>query len=416
MTKQYKDKATRLGKMMNGNSKFGIPLVKCILECFEIVFSEEEVDCLLLIENKSCDEEALRRLWIPYFQERQKKDIAGKVTGETTKKDVLEIEDRFQKMFEELKRKGAIWQRRGEGQFELTPIFPGWIEIFSSAPVNETSKALIQKFAEFEELLIKLNIAPVRAYMNHVNTKNMATQEGRMSSVVSRGRKREGENKAGQQKRILNVGQKIDAEQTVYTSGEIMPLLEKHKAPGNLSVMNCFCRLKKQLNGGDCDYDMPMEACLVVGRLSRQLIETGVSRQITYEEAVRLIEECEDKGCIHTLYHYGITSEEEELIICNCCIDCCFLYGGYREGTLSQLLMKAYYRPEVIEDRKCIGCNKCNRYCPTDATWYDKKQQVLMYDYSKCIGCGQCVTQCPIDYRRLVRDERNVFVKTQKKK
>ena len=32
-----------------------------------------------------------------------------------------------------------------------------------------------------------------------------------------------------------------------------------------------------------------------------------------------------------------------------------------------------------------------------------------------CIGCGQCVTQCPSGYRSLVKDERNIFVKTRKK-
>ena len=39
-----------------------------------------------------------------------------------------------------------------------------------------------------------------------------------------------------------------------------------------------------------------------------------------------------------------------------------------------------------------------------------------MFEVNKCIGCGQCVTQCHFDVRHMVRDERNVFVKTIKKK
>ena len=33
----------------------------------------------------------------------------------------------------------------------------------------------------------------------------------------------------------------------------------------------------------------------------------------------------------------------------------------------------------------------------------------------RCIGCGQCVNQCKFDVRKMVKDERDVFVKTRKK-
>ena len=54
MTSRFKEKAVRLGKLMNGKSKFAIPLVQCILDCFEIVYTEEEIDCMLdIIQRKS---------------------------------------------------------------------------------------------------------------------------------------------------------------------------------------------------------------------------------------------------------------------------------------------------------------------------------------------------------------------------
>ena len=179
---------------------------------------------------------------------------------------------------------------------------------------------------------------------------------------------------------------------------------------------NCFCRMMSLLNGKSCSYDMPIESCVAVGRMSDMLVENGVSRKISYEEVVALMEHLEKQGCIHTVYHYGISADEEELMICNCCVDCCFLYKGYREGALSQLLIKCYYKPELLDIRQCVGCNQCGRYCPTQATWYDKQSKTLQFDNSKCIGCGQCIVQCPKPVRQMVRDERNIFVKTKRKK
>lgn len=96
-------------------------------------------------------------------------------------------------------------------------------------------------------------------------------------------------------------------------------------------------------------------------------------------------------------------------------MDCCFLYGSFRKGALSQLLLKAYYRPQMIEGAVCTGCNRCEKYCPTGATYYDKNTGRLIYDVDNCIGCGQCVTQCPVSCRRMVKDERNIFVKTRRR-
>ena len=45
MTNEFRKKAVELGKLMNNKSKLSVPLVKCIIECFEIVFSEQDIDC-----------------------------------------------------------------------------------------------------------------------------------------------------------------------------------------------------------------------------------------------------------------------------------------------------------------------------------------------------------------------------------
>ena len=233
-------------------------------------------------------------------------------------------------------------------------------------------------------------------------------EEGRMSTVVTDSR-----NNLPKRKKKITLDKPVGAEQTVYTKGEAIDVLDRNK--DNIAVMNCFCRTMEMLKGNSCDFDMPIESCMAVGRMAEQLTEAGVARHITYEEAVRLVDELEQKGCIHTLYHYGTYSVNDEIVLCNCCMDCCFLYGSFRKGALSQLLLKAYYRPQMIEGATCTGCNRCEKYCPTGATYYDKNTGRLIYDVDNCIGCGQCVTQCPVTCRRMVKDERNIFVKTRRR-
>ena len=377
MEKSYKEKATQLAKLMNTKSKFSVPIVKVILECFEIAMTETDLDRLLLVQENEYTKEELQKLW--------------------------ELDDKeFQEYFLYIMERGVLWPRHGDNIYELAPIFPGWIEIFSSGPLNETRKALIKTFSKFEDILKQLNIPPVRAYMNYVNTNHMEHETGRMSTVVSDNSKK------------VQINKKLTSKQAIYLSGELYPMLLKHK--DHISVMNCFCRMMSLLNGQSCSYDMPIESCIAVGRMSDMLVENGVSRKINYEDVVTLMNHLEKQGCIHTVYHYGISADEEELMICNCCVDCCFLYKGYREGALSQLLIKCYYKPKVLDISQCVGCNQCGRYCPIEATWYDKPLKTLQFDDSKCIGCGQCVVQCPKPVRQMVRDERNIFVKTKRKK
>lgn len=393
MTKQFKDKAVRLGRLMNAKSKFAIPLVQCILDCFEIVFTEEEIDYMLLMKENYYTPDELMCMW----SEHDDSDT-----------DNNKPDEKYKNIFNSIRDKGGIWESSKKGVYDLAPIFPGWIELYASGELNDNRKRLLTKFAEFEELLKTLNIAPIRAYMNHVNTKNMENEEGRMSTIVTDRR-----NNLAQRTKKITLGKTVGAEQAVYIMGEVMDVLNRNK--DSIAVMNCFCRTMEMLKGNSCDYDMPIESCMAVGRMAEQLMLAGVARHITYEEAVKLVDELEQKGCIHTLYHYGTYSANDEIVLCNCCIDCCFLYGSFRKGALSQLLLKAYYRPEMIEGVSCLGCNRCQKYCPTGATYYDKARRELVYDADNCIGCGQCVTQCPVSCRKMVKDERNIFIKTRRK-
>ncbi|MFQ5875281.1 MAG: NuoI/complex I 23 kDa subunit family protein [Dehalococcoidia bacterium] len=67
---------------------------------------------------------------------------------------------------------------------------------------------------------------------------------------------------------------------------------------------------------------------------------------------------------------------------------------------------------DVIDESKCVGCQVCARYCPTDCIYVTMKDNEkhkegkshrkkmvddFVLDFSRCIVCGICVEVCNFD-------------------
>jgi NADH-quinone oxidoreductase subunit I len=58
-----------------------------------------------------------------------------------------------------------------------------------------------------------------------------------------------------------------------------------------------------------------------------------------------------------------------------------------------------------VEDKKCIGCSKCEKVCPADAVQMVQKGlnekgkpiKRPQFDDDKCVSCEQCLDNCPKD-------------------
>ncbi len=356
--------------------------MKPILEIFDMAMDEKILDYLIALGVEEHSSEELKALYINLYGQD----------------DFDQNWDAFWKEIYEMSF--VIPGEKDSDKYLLATIFPGWIELSVSGELNEKRAAIIEKFMEFWNLLKKINIAPIRMLMDAQSMKEKDNTPPRMSTLVSTGSKE------------VTLNEPLTSEHQVRTAGDVYNLIAKHK--DNLSIMNCICRTHKQLNGGECEFDLPIEGCLNIGPLSHQLVDNGISRKISYEEACDLIEEFEKKGCIHTLFHYGSDTDKEAINICNCCNDCCLLYSSYQQGYISKVFVKSFYSPKMIDETRCVGCNQCGKYCATGATYYDKEAKKLVFDYDSCVGCGQCVTQCKFDVREMVPDERAVFAKTKK--
>jgi electron transport complex protein RnfB len=96
-----------------------------------------------------------------------------------------------------------------------------------------------------------------------------------------------------------------------------------------------------------------------------------------------------------------------EIAICNCCWDCCGVFGSYNRAYLP-LHFKSFFEARLTDSSLCNGCELCADHCPVHAiALVDSKARI---DDRKCIGCGQCELQCPEGAIHLMPHERNVLL------
>ncbi|HEY8805497.1 MAG TPA: 4Fe-4S binding protein [Clostridium sp.] len=89
------------------------------------------------------------------------------------------------------------------------------------------------------------------------------------------------------------------------------------------------------------------------------------------------------KGLMHTVKPNGI---------CNCCVDCCYLFRSQARRGSSGFWPKTRQLIEY-DVKECIQCGVCLKKCHFDV--FTKKDCYITTDTSKCVGCGVCTNSCP---------------------
>ncbi len=375
------NKVKELIALMNSVSNGGIPPQPPILELFDLAMDEKTVDFLLAVGSEPRTVDALEAI----YAEQGGTDWPG--------------------FWEQVLAMSFLHPKNNTERhlYQITPIFPGWVEFFTAGPRTPKREAVLNKFLEFWNSLRALNRSPMREMFDAATERDMAN--GVPPKMITRS--------VLADQRSIALNQPLQSVQEVLTAGDVYDLLAKH--PQEIAIANCFCRQYKKINtDADCGQGIPLESCMAIGIIAKHLVDNGTARYISYEEACRKMAQFEDHGCIHTTFHNHNDANDEAIAICNCCCDCCLLYNGYRSANMSKIYVRSFYSPKMLDESKCVGCNLCGKYCPTGATYYDRAEKKLVFDYDKCVGCGQCVHQCKFNVREMVEDRRDVFVKTRK--
>ena len=383
MSKEREQSLRKLAKLMNSRHQLPFPITKPLLDCFDLVITPEEVDFLTRMGTETHT----------YEQAASLSNLS---------------EESFRPFFETQLKKGLVWSQAGpdgKDRFSLPGIMVGWFETYLSDGSEVPKK---EEFARRLDNLFnswrRMNFFPFRSLLNYKFKRRLKPHQ-RIVAI----RQTDETKKATK----ITVDRPIKVPETkVYPSDSVYELIDKHGDGNDIAVVHCFCRQWHKMVDEPCRLNFPSEACIVIGVFTRHVVDYGIGRYISKDNALELIQDLHEKGAVHQVFHEREDVSQPEIAICNCCWDCCGVLGSYNRGILP-LHFKSYYQAQISDQSLCNGCGTCEEHCPVQAI--SVKEEKSYANPEKCIGCGQCELQCPEDVITMVPNEREVMLPLQKK-
>lgn len=176
------------------------------------------------------------------------------------------------------------------------------------------------------------------------------------------------------------------------------------REPEFIAVMDCPCRLAR---GKPCQ---ALSVCMAVGRIYAEFwlehCEKYHVRKITQAEALAIIKDARERGCITTAW-FKVATGGTTGVICSCCSCCCGAIEGMHLGqtlgkNLSNIVPSGY--SVVLDSDRCNSCRQCGDVCMFKAITFGQDDSPVV-DSAACMGCGLCTDTCQQQALRLVRDE-----------
>ncbi len=168
---------------------------------------------------------------------------------------------------------------------------------------------------------------------------------------------------------------------------QILPLdviSEMLKKVDLIALSNCYCRSAKKIIGEACEH--PLETCFYFDELAQMKLQTDYARQLTYEEAMQILYECEKHGLVHNVSN----CEGKIQTLCNCCDCSCAVLKAWKRGMRNTTSPSRFI--VNINPQKCTLCQECLTICPAGSLSISNNK--LIQDIGECLGCGLCVSVC----------------------
>ena len=205
------------------------------------------------------------------------------------------------------------------------------------------------------------------------------------------------------QLRVVPVNTSIIQKDTVRSYDNIRDLV-RGSGKGPYAVAPCICRVEQMKKGNTVT--RPLETCLTFGYTAKYYIENGIGRELTEEELMAKLDECEKAA----LVPFG-TNSQEITNMCMCDSDSCQLFRILKSYRRPAEEVHSAYRAE-IDPSQCSGCGVCATRCQVDAILETGEAAAKPGKHAyavieeRCIGCGLCVQRCPAAAVAMVRKEK----------
>ncbi len=193
--------------------------------------------------------------------------------------------------------------------------------------------------------------------------------------------------------RVIPIQATVKTDLHVLQHEDICQIIRKAKS---FRVQDCICRREKALLGNPCKHTL--HNCIHYSMEENAFDYFKIDGDIiTQEEALKIIDDAEKEGLVHTTYNVANASTS---FLCSCCACACGLLRSLKEFHAPYTLAKSNYVARIDEDA-CLACGLCkDERCPMEAiVEEDGAYRVLE---KRCIGCGVCVVTCPSEALSLV--------------
>jgi len=184
--------------------------------------------------------------------------------------------------------------------------------------------------------------------------------------------------------RVIPVDKKIEAGNTIHTYDQVTAYIEKYEP---LSVSTCFCRHEAKLIDPDDHCGKPDEVCMQFGISAQFIIDRNMGRQVTKDEALKILQLAEDAGLVH-----ASLNRQEIDFLCNCCRCHCMILKTALVQPKPGISMNSGFQPLWVVEL-CTACETCIENCPSEALMMGA-QDVPEVNLDRCIGCGVCASGC----------------------
>lgn len=190
--------------------------------------------------------------------------------------------------------------------------------------------------------------------------------------------------------KIIPVNESIAVQTVIHPYEDVKRLIEEARS---CAIVPCACRTTKKLSGEGCNRST--DTCLWFNEFADHIVEIGKGRSVSKEEAVAIIAQAEEAGCMHCT-----VNTQEVFAICSCCVCCCICLQLLVNTRNTMAVAKSDFILTADQDL-CVGCEACVDQCVFKAL--EVENGIVSVDGQRCLGCGKCVRACATEALSLQR-------------